>query len=342
MLGKRRLFVDEVSSKRSIMSESAQTTGKDAKKPVVKNIGAYEITAVIDEGERSAIYIAEHETHGKCWLIALPRTIDHEVVLAFKRRIETLTFLDHPRIPEILDYRVRKNSHAFAAIRYSPLTDLKTEYKLGTPEAEPLSAITALNLIKQIAELLSILHPTGLVHTNLIPERIFLDAEKKPVFLDAAVPFIPLEEQAETNNTTFLPYESPEERARKPIAARSNIYSLGVILYELLAGGQPRLPVSDWVIFDYKALPREVPLEQVRDGLMEETYDLVRSCLWQKEWSRYDTVEMLIAATEIAIASEEQGRPAPTLLEHYRLYFLIGVPAVILILIGLLLTILLS
>ncbi|MFQ5437035.1 MAG: hypothetical protein ACE5FD_19425, partial [Anaerolineae bacterium] len=93
---------------------------------------------------------------------------------------------------------------------------------------------------------------------------------------------------------------------------RSNIYTLGVILYEMLAGHRPRIPQSEWSVFEKPASqPREEPLSTARADLTQATYHLVRDCLWPQAWSRFETMAKMTAALDAAIQAE-QARPSAT------------------------------
>jgi serine/threonine protein kinase len=103
----------------------------------------------------------------------------------------------------------------------------------------------------------------------------------------------------------MLDYASPEELEGKAISRRSNIYSLGIMLYELLTGHRPELPTSSWDIFEHSTMPKEVPLEEAREGLSGETYRLVRNCLWRQEWSRFETADEVMSAIDTAMLAEQ-------------------------------------
>jgi serine/threonine protein kinase len=134
----------------------------------------------------------------------------------------------------------------------------------------------------------------------------------------------------------MLDYAAPEELEGKEITRRSNIYSLGVILYELLSGHRPKLPVLPFDIFPQANMPKEEPLEEARPGLAGETYRLVRNCLWRQEWSRFETADELITAIETAIFAEQELPKAASWApkRNRPLVYLIPVAVVLLALLG--------
>ena len=129
-----------------------------------------------------------------------------------------------------------------------------------------------------------------------------------PILIDVGVPIVAGSASPVLNGPEkeLLDYASPEELEGKPLTRRSNIYSLGVILYELLAGHQPHLPTLPFDIFPQANMPKEEPLEEARPGLAGETYRLVRNCLWRQEWSRFETTDEMITAIETAIFAEQE------------------------------------
>ena len=95
--------------------------------------------------------------------------------------------------------------------------------------------------------------------------------------LDLVVPPTPsAASQNSSEPPAELDYQSPEQLSGKTLSGRSNIFSLGVLLYRLLAGRKPALPVSEWDIFEYKGIAREEPLDKVRSDLTRATYEAVQ------------------------------------------------------------------
>jgi LysM repeat protein len=137
----------------------------------------------------------------------------------------------------------------------------------------------------------------------LRPENVILNNDHIPVLIGLGLPHQAKPQQI-NEQLSVLDYTPPEQRKGKPINSKSNIYSLGVILYELLAGHRPEIPISSWHIFEITSLPKEVPLQDVRPGLAAATYELVNTCLWRHEWYRYETIDEFITAIDEAITAE--------------------------------------
>ncbi len=254
-------------------------------------------------------YRARQVFTGETVLIEIFRepSVDSETRERFWQHIHSLAGVKHPHIAPILAHGETEEGRLYAVIQSvsgPTLADRLTEWQ--TRGTLP-SSVEALRLVHALADALGVAHKAGIVHHNLRPSNIWLDDNNKPVLVDLVVPYVPLPPTPlETlRQQKMLDYASPEQRAGEMIDERSNIYSLGIILYELLAGHRPQLPISDWHIFEHRSLPREVPLEQVKPGLSRATYRLVKGCLWRQAWSRFETAEMMVKAIERAISEEE-------------------------------------
>src|SRR5690606_20073965 len=114
---------------------------------------------------------------------------------------------------------------------------------------------------------------------------------------------------ATDGQTDTLGYVPPEQLRGKKLTPQSNIYSLGVILYELLAGHRPRAASARLDVFDSATPPKAIALEDARNGLQQQTYRLVRECLRRQERARYDGMEQMLVAVDMAIAAESSVAP---------------------------------
>ncbi len=279
-------------------------------------IGHYILLELLVEQSISGIYLARDEkTVNLVFLITLQSDAmrSGDIADRFRRRAETLAQLEHDVILPLLDFGV-DGKRPYAVMAHIPGQFL-AEHLENSAKPDPqekAKVIASLQLIKQLAGGLAVSHPAGLIHHDLHPKNIYLDNTGQPYLLDLVVPPTPpAATQLEAEPVNKLDYQSPEQLAGKALSGRSNVYSLGVLLYRLLAGQQPELPVSEWDIFEHKGPVREIPLNQVQPGLTAATYKAVQDSIWQKEWSRFETVDAQIRAIEQAITEESAPPPPP-------------------------------
>jgi len=276
-----------------------------------QQIGNYEIESHIAARNASDLFLARDIKLERLVFLEVLRVTneeDEDLAARFRRRMETVSQLKDPHIAVVSDLDVTDDGFPYAVIDYFPGETLADKLAEMRHEGQTLPVIEALELTKQIAQGLGAAHSAGLIHHDLRPENIMLRQDGAPILLDLGVPIVrdasaPGISGADSEE---LDYAAPEVAEGKPLTRRSNIYSVGVILYELLAGHQPKLPNLPFDIFPQANMPKEEPLEEARPGLAGETYRLVRNCLWRQEWSRFETTEEMITAIETAIFAEQE------------------------------------
>lgn len=291
-----------------------------------QKIRHYLLTDLLKQRAVSSLYLAQDTRADQSVFIEiLHATADEDAVLVgqFQRRMETVLHLKHAHIASILTIGQTAEKRPFAVIQYAAGTFLSE--KLTTwHQTDTLSALT---LIRLLADALTAAHPVGIFHHDLRPHNIYIQTDDTPFLLDLGVNITPLNiDETYLEETGMLDYASIEQLRGQALTGRSNIFSLGIILYELLSGQRPQLPVSDWDIFDRRVLPKEIPLEEVCPGLTSETYELVKNCLWPQEWNRYDTIQEMLVAVDKAIAAENDApaRSQQFVNNTWRLYGLIA------------------
>jgi eukaryotic-like serine/threonine-protein kinase len=269
-------------------------------------------------------------------------TADKKLAGRFQRRLETVRQLEHPHIAPILqvgraNLSVSNGSdtespqqYVYAIIQYVPGPTLAQQLESWRQAGHRPDVRKVLTWIHDLASALAVAHPVGIFHHDLRPENLILSENGRLTFIDLGLPIapqLPIEPPDPQNPPSMLDYASPEQLDGKPLSGASNIYSLGILLYELLAGHRPRLPLSNWDIFERSELPREVSLEEVRTDLTEATYAVVKNCLWRQDWNRYETADKLVRALVNARRAEEADRPPATPIRHLaqqRLWLYIG------------------
>ncbi len=271
----------------------------------------YQIEKLLVQRKFSALYLAHDDGGDPVFLEVLAVTAgsDPDLDGRFRRRMRTLAQIKHPNIASVHTVDHTPDNHSYAAIQYVEGVTLAEKLSEWRESGHSLTIRQALTLVRHLADALTAVHPAGIIHHDLRPENIILRHDA-PFLIDLGIP--PITESVEsTTRVERLDYASPEQRQGKTVSGRSNIYSLGIILYELLAGHRPEIPISSWDIFERSTLPKEVPLEEARPGLTVETYDLVKMCLWRQEWSRFDTANNLVKAIDAALLAEEEKKLQP-------------------------------
>jgi hypothetical protein len=207
--------------------------------------------------------------------------------------------LGRPAVSRIVAYGNSDNGNLYLVFEDAAGDSLQALIP-GAPEQ--LAPAAALNLIGQLAHTLERGLKAGVIHKLLLPHYIFALNGQSPLILgldlpaavaDGLRPLLPEEE---------LVYLSPEQRQGNVIDGRSNIYSLGAMLYALFTG-EPPLPAGA----DGQG---HAPLAERRPDLAQPTVRLVETCLQANSWMRFQTYGALRNAIDQAAAVESPSDPA--------------------------------
>lgn len=198
-------------------------------------VPGYRIVHMIGQGGQAQVYLAEREADGlRVALKVLDRKLRHDRVFfeRFLREYQLVAALENEYVARIYDQGVT-DDHAYLAMEFLPSGTLASRIREG------LDARAALRLAAQIARALDAIHSQGIVHRDLKPTNILFRANGQPVIVDFGL----ARDLAASSNLTVAGqllatprYMSPEHFLGQRIDARSDLYSIGAILYEMLAG----------------------------------------------------------------------------------------------------------
>ncbi|MCD9185933.1 MAG: serine/threonine-protein kinase [Pyrinomonadaceae bacterium] len=206
-----------------------------------EKIGRYKILEQIGRGGMGAVYLAEREDlKKKVALKIIKRGMDtDEILRRFQTERQILANLEHSNIARLLDGGVSEDGLPFIVMEYVDGKDL-----LDFCAEKDLSLNAKLDLFRKICAAVSYAHQNLVVHRDLKPSNILVNKNGEPKLLDFGISKLLTNETNETGTATSLGmmtpnYASPEQFRGETVSTATDIYSLGVILFELLTGNLP-------------------------------------------------------------------------------------------------------
>lgn len=229
--------------------------------PLIKG---YRFIRKLGATEHSGVYLAERESPNLLVVLKVLRQMPghNQSIGAFDRFLqeyETIAEMDHPNIVKIYDLGVA-DDHAHIAMEYLDGGDLRHEIDMGIREKD------AVSYLRQIASALSAVHAQHVLHRDLKPGNIMLRKNGSVALIDFGLAKrAKLESEISDKGEIFgTPYYmSPEQGHGSTVDERSDIYSLGVVFYEMLTGKKPfRADTAMGIIYQHAQAP--IPLLPAR------------------------------------------------------------------------------
>lgn len=287
--------------------------------------GRYRVQELLGEGGMGAVYLAEHTLMRKRVALKLlhPEMSENEEVLArFKREAEAAAHIEHPNVASATDFGQTEDGAFFLVLEYVEGTSLRKALAGGA-----LSPPRALHIARQIALALERAHAAGIVHRDLKPENIMLvrkgeDPDFAKVLDFGIARFDPSSArgaasgQPLTRLGTILgtpEYMAPEQGAGDVVGPTADLYSLGVMLYEMLTGKHPFEGDGLEIMSMHIVAPVPAMSERAPDVRVEPAIEgLVRKLLEKETQNRHPNARSVvdaIDATSLACGIELAGAP---------------------------------
>lgn len=253
-------------------------------------IKQYRILERIGAGGMGVVYKAEDTRLGRRVALKFlpPYALDSEEDRArFLIEAQSAAALDHPNICTIHEIG-EDGEHHFIVMAFVDGPSLKERLKDGA--MEPGEAI---NVAAQIAAGLSKAHEKGIIHRDIKPANILLAEGGLVKICDFGLAKSSISKKVTRTGSTIgtAAYMSPEQARSEHVDQRTDIWSLGVILYEMLSGKPPFVADHEAVVI-YAILNDEFPpLEEKHPGLPPKLYEIVRKALAHKSADRYSSME---------------------------------------------------
>ncbi|UCG60748.1 MAG: protein kinase, partial [Candidatus Zixiibacteriota bacterium] len=271
-------------------------------------VSHYNIISKIGAGGMGEVYLAE-DTYldRKVALKFLPAYLsqDEAARARFTREAKAAAKLDHPNIVhvfEVGEYQERP----FFAMAYIEGRSLKEVIKEGK-----LSISETVELIKQVCDGLDEAHNAAVIHRDIKPSNIVVDSNGKPRIMDFGLATIAGKEKLTKTGSTMgtVGYMSPEQAEGKSVDVRSDLFSLGVVLYELIAGRSPFQRDTEAATLRAILCDAPEPLSRYRAGVSDDLQRIVSRLLERDPSHRYQSaadicadLKRLVATTNTATA----------------------------------------
>ena len=258
-------------------------------------VSHYRIEEELGRGGMGVVYRARDvrlERTVALKFLASDLTRNADAKARFVREARAASALDHPNICSIHDIDETGDGQLFIAMACYEGLDLRSKL-----QNEPLSVTEALNITRQIAAGLAAVHKRGIVHRDLKPANVFVMREGPVKIVDFGLAKLASDMRLTRTGVTLgtVNYMSPEQARGDQVDHRSDIWSLGVVLYEMLTGTLPfRGEFTDAVIH---AIRHDDPIPPSRiNPLLDPQHDhCVMRCLQKKPSLRYQHAEDIIA-----------------------------------------------
>lgn len=228
-----------------LMDESTATLLGPKDNPLAGlRLGSYKVIREIGRGGMGTVYLAaradqEFQKHVAIKLVTAG--LDHQTIIQrFRNERQILAALDHPNIARLLDGGTTETGAPYFVMEYIEGQTIR-EYC----DSHKLTTVARLELFRTVCSAVHFAHQNLIVHRDIKPANILVTSDGTPKLLDFGVAKVlsPIAQGAETTETisrAMTPeYASPEQARGETITTASDVYSLGVLLYELLTGHRP-------------------------------------------------------------------------------------------------------
>lgn len=272
-----------------------------------RQLGPYQIVASLGEGGMAAVYKAYHPAMERyVALKVLPRHFasDPQFVIRFKQEARVLAQLQHSHILPVFDFG-EADGYTYLVMPF-----IKSGTLADVLKGEPLPWGQIRQIITQVGGALNYAHERGLVHRDVKPSNVLFDESGHFLLTDFGLAKILASNETLTESGAILgtpSYMSPEQGLGLTSDGRSDIYSLGVILYELVTGRTPykaETPMAVMIKHISDPLP---PPTKFNPDLPEALEAVILKALAKNPEDRYPTAGALVKAFDEAVAEVERA-----------------------------------
>ena len=271
-------------------------------------IAGYRLLKRLAKSAAAAVYLARNDELAvpvalKVQALKGQQIVSHADRQRFVRECQILSGLNHRSIANVLDFGVT-DDYLFLALEYFPCGSLRDRFK------NPVNEADAINYIRQMGEALQVVHAAHIMHGDLKPSNVMLTDDNRVVLIDfgAARSQLVPRDLSYVDLCTGTPYYvSPEQIDDRAPDGRADLYSLGVVLFEMLAGTLPFVGSS---LPEILAGHRSGPVPRLPEGVARYQ-PIVDRLLAKEPQDRYSSAAMFLEHLgTVSVATSPYGRPS--------------------------------
>lgn len=266
-----------------------------------QKIGGYEITGVIGRGGMATVYKAHQVSMNRLVALkVLPRHFasDESYLQRFHQEVKIVSQLEHRSIVPVHDHGEHEGQ-PYIAMRFMPGGSVDDVLTNG-----PLPLEQVLSILEQVAPALDYAHNKGVLHRDLKPSNVLMDDNDGAYLTDFGIARILGETsgQITTQGVVGTPsYMSPEQAQGQPLDARSDLYALGVMLFEMTTGRRPFESETPYSIAVMQVTTPPPSPREINPALPPAVEAVILKALRKRREERYNTAAEMVTALKQAI-----------------------------------------
>ncbi|MFL5618464.1 MAG: protein kinase domain-containing protein [Gemmatimonadaceae bacterium] len=259
-----------------------------------RTIGRYEVIRRLGQGATGAVYLANDPALDRRVAVKLLSALyssDPTATRRFEQEARAASAFTHPRVVTVYDVGRSADDRLFISMEFHEGATLRERVASG-----PLPIEDAIRIAAEIGEGLAAAHAQGIVHRDIKPENVLL-TERGACIVDFGIAKVAGQALTRTGATVgTTAYMSPEQTHGADVEGRSDLWSLGVVLYEMLTGERPfRSEGGDALVYAVRH-DAPVPVEVARPDVPPAIAEVVRRCLEKDPTRRVASAEEVVAA----------------------------------------------
>ncbi len=306
------VFLEEQRHKTQVTPTDSTIVNVSATDLTGKRLGNYRVLAALGQGGMAKVYKGYQpmlDRYVAIKVLAPHFATDEEFRARFQREAAAIARLRHPNIVQVYDFGVSGSVH-YMVMEYIAGDTLKMRMRAAKAKGERLSPWEVLSVLRGVAAALDYAHERDIIHRDVKPANIMLRVEEEgnpdaaftPVLTDFGVAKIMEGVQfTGTGMTIGTPdYMAPEQGSGGSITPRADLYSLGVVLYEMLTGELPFTADTPVAVLLKHISDTPTPVHLRAPDLPPALDDVLNRALAKKPEDRYPSGAALVAAVERA------------------------------------------